>query len=530
MEKKKILVLSVSTVILITLLGVIIALNSSNREQIITPIYNITFSDSDGSVLETQKIKEGQKIERPNDPTKENHVFIGWMYENELYDFSKEVKSNLVLVAKWEKIDDNVEFFIITFDSDGGTTIQNQIIKNGGKVEKPQNPVKNGYTFIEWALDNQTYDFNNIVENDLNLKAIWQKNENAGNNNNNNNNNNVNDEPIAEQHLVKFITNGDSADSQIYVKNGNTISKPNNPTRKGYVFLGWMLRGTYYNFDEPVTEDITLIAQWAKGEKEIYTVTFNSNGGSPVPSQQVEEGQKAIEPVPPTKEGYRFLSWRTEDGIAYSFDSVINNDITLIANWDISHEITTAPSNLYFTNLRTIEGVDKNKIYYDILPSVYVYFDEIKNATGYILYYSEQIDGTYEKIASGSSNVIIAPQQDKSGYYKVEAINGNGYSKMSDPIYGPGKVTTSVNVSSCVFTNSENYKYTVSNPNNYNYTVFLKSNKLGALYEDFGNNLSVIEQVVANYSRIMIATYEQGDNYLIYSINPIRANSCRDIK
>lgn len=50
------------------------------------------------------------------------------------------------------------------------------------------------------------------------------------------------------------------------------------------------------------------------------------------------------------------------------------------------------------------------------------------------------------------------------------------------------------------------------------------------LYEDFGNNLSVIEQVVANYSRIMIATYEQGDNYLIYSINPIRANSCRDIK
>ena len=75
MEKKKILVLSVSTVILITLLGVIIALNSSNREQIITPIYNITFSDSDGSVLETQKIKEGQKIERPNDPTKENHVF-----------------------------------------------------------------------------------------------------------------------------------------------------------------------------------------------------------------------------------------------------------------------------------------------------------------------------------------------------------------------------------------------------------------------------------------------------------------------
>ena len=134
MEKKKILVLSVSTVILITLLGVIIALNSSNREQIITPIYNITFSDSDGSVLETQKIKEGQKIERPNDPTKENHVFIGWMYENELYDFSKEVKSNLVLVAKWEKIDDNVEFFIITFDSDGGTTIQNQIIKNGALI------------------------------------------------------------------------------------------------------------------------------------------------------------------------------------------------------------------------------------------------------------------------------------------------------------------------------------------------------------------------------------------------------------
>lgn len=41
-------------------------------------------------------------------------------------------------------------------------------------------------------------------------------------------------------------------------------------------------------------------------EKKYYTVSFDSDGGSNVNSQTVEEGKNAIKPTNPTKEGFSF--------------------------------------------------------------------------------------------------------------------------------------------------------------------------------------------------------------------------------
>jgi hypothetical protein len=40
-----------------------------------------------------------------------------------------------------------------------------------------------------------------------------------------------------------------------------------------------------------------------------YTVAFDSNGGSPVDSQPVAEGEKATRPENPQKSGYGFVNW-----------------------------------------------------------------------------------------------------------------------------------------------------------------------------------------------------------------------------
>lgn len=66
--------------------------------------------------------------------------------------------------------------------------------------------------------------------------------------------------------------------------------------------------------------------------KEIYTITFDSDGGTTISTQEIEEGNKVSQPNNPTKEGYNFIEWQL-NGIKYDFDSVVNQDITLKAIW-----------------------------------------------------------------------------------------------------------------------------------------------------------------------------------------------------
>ena len=72
-----------------------------------------------------------------------------------------------------------------------------------------------------------------------------------------------------------------------------------------------------------------------------YTVTFDSNGGSSVASQTVEEGQKAQEPQAPTKEPgtdyrYTFAGWYSDEYLLheYDFNTPVTEDITLYAKWN----------------------------------------------------------------------------------------------------------------------------------------------------------------------------------------------------
>lgn len=66
-----------------------------------------------------------------------------------------------------------------------------------------------------------------------------------------------------------------------------------------------------------------------------YTVAFESNGGSAVPSQTVVSGAKATEPDDPTKEGYTFSAWYTEAALTnvYDFDTAVTAHTILYAKW-----------------------------------------------------------------------------------------------------------------------------------------------------------------------------------------------------
>lgn len=72
--------------------------------------------------------------------------------------------------------------YTIAFDTDGGTSIESQIVKGNETITKPADPTKANYTFAGWTLDGSDFDFTTPVTSDLTLKAKWNKNESTNQN------------------------------------------------------------------------------------------------------------------------------------------------------------------------------------------------------------------------------------------------------------------------------------------------------------------------------------------------------------
>ena len=67
-----------------------------------------------------------------------------------------------------------------------------------------------------------------------------------------------------------------------------------------------------------------------------YTITFDSNGGTDVAAQELKYGEQVEIPDDPTREGYTFDGWYTDENWADVYDfagSTVTDDLTLYARW-----------------------------------------------------------------------------------------------------------------------------------------------------------------------------------------------------
>lgn len=216
----------------------------------------------------------------------------------------------------------------VTFDTAGGTPVDAQTVNDGEQAIDPGTPVRDGYTFTGWLLDGEPYDFTTPVTGDVTLVAGWEETP----------------DPTPVTHTVTFDTANGGAPVKVTVVDGEPVGKPADPTYDGYTFAGWALDGEPYNFDTPVTGDITLTALWEKPAE--YTVTFDTQGGTPVASQTVTENGTVTRPANPTRDGYTFKGW-TLDGQPYDFGTPVTGNLILTAVWEenkapqpITHKVT----------------------------------------------------------------------------------------------------------------------------------------------------------------------------------------------
>ena len=68
-----------------------------------------------------------------------------------------------------------------------------------------------------------------------------------------------------------------------------------------------------------------------------FTITFDSRGGTDVPAQSQMYGDKLQVPEPPTREGYRFTGWYTDEACFEPWDlenQTIETETPLYAGWE----------------------------------------------------------------------------------------------------------------------------------------------------------------------------------------------------
>lgn len=288
----------------------------------------------------------------------------------------------------------------VAFNSLGGTNIGSKTTGYNTPITPPVAPVRSGYVFLGWYKEitcanawNFTTD---IVTSNITLYAKWSVN----------------------SFVVTFINWDGSILKSQTVNYGGAATAPSIPARTGYTFIGWNK-----NFNN-ITSNITVSANFTIN---IYTITFNSNGGSAVASKTATYDSLLTAPVSPTKKGYKFVGWYfdqtcTSPWLFATYKVAANR--TLYAKW-LANQVSglRVMSNTY-NSLKLTWNVTTGANYY-----------QIYRATG--------SSGTYTLIATqlytSASYINTGLTTGMTYYYKVRAYalyaGNNIYSDFSSAVY-----------------------------------------------------------------------------------------------
>lgn len=252
---------------------------------------------------------EEPQIPLPVAPSKEGYTFTGWYLDEECTIRYEEefIYKDTVLYAGYR-----INTCTLTLNANGGEPSETTVSGDYNTVPTIPAPTRTGYTLAGWKTESgQDYDTSTPLTQDLTLIAQWQIN----------------------TYTLTLNGNGGEPSETTVLSDYNTVPTIPEPTRTGYTFTGWKKEnGAPYNISAPLTQDLTLIAQW---QINTYTLTLNRNGGEL--SQTTVSGEyNTVPTIPePTRTGYNFTGWKTADGQAYNTASPLTQDLTLTAQWQI---------------------------------------------------------------------------------------------------------------------------------------------------------------------------------------------------
>ena len=140
-----------------------------------TEYCTVQFESGGGTKIEEEKIACGNTIERPDDPTKDGFEFQDWLYDGMPFLFgTQSVNEDIKLVAKW-LMSEGTEAVTVTFDSNGGSEVEEHVVAKGKPTTEPVAPTRDGYEFLGWFINGREFDFDKPINEDITVVAAWEK-------------------------------------------------------------------------------------------------------------------------------------------------------------------------------------------------------------------------------------------------------------------------------------------------------------------------------------------------------------------
>ena len=255
--KKRLITIGVIVIVAIAAITTTIIVTSGGKEK--SPkteekeLISITFFTDGGSSVEDLKIEKGKSIGLPT-TAKDGYIFLGW------FDGESEVNENTIfdkdtkLIAKWKEVSKEAKTFTISFDSKGGSKVNNLSVECGTTLPTLPTPTRTGYRFVSWAdksgkviLKGALLTCENVT-----LYANWE----------------IKETPSSKTFTVTYNSNGGSNVKNSVIACGVELTLPANPTREGYTFVSWADKNgkVILNGAKLACEDITLTANWEKNK------------------------------------------------------------------------------------------------------------------------------------------------------------------------------------------------------------------------------------------------------------------------
>ena len=229
----------------------------------------------------------------------------------------------------------------------GDEQVDSQTVKDGETLDEPEAPAKDGYIFNGWytaATGGQKFDsFGKQTVTTTSTVKLYARYE--------------------EAHYAFFMDGTDDDARVIKTKSGVNGTKVSTADVTFAVagdesITGWYTDKALTQKVDSVTlgsEDAYLYPKVEKG----FWVTYTANGGSYTAPEFYSSGSTAKEPTNPTKAGYTFAGWYTDEALTQKANfSNITEDTTLYAKW-------TAKSNTKYTLVYWIENADDSDYSYD---------------------------------------------------------------------------------------------------------------------------------------------------------------------
>ena len=278
-----------------------------------------------------------------DDPTKEGATFLGYALtkDQKTAEFLKTIPVSELLkylddgvVTIYPVFSDLNKYQVMfIYETESGIKTNSYTVEHGSKLGDLNDlgtPDRLGYEFVGWNEDEnaKTGKLTEAIKQEKITKnttyyAIFRE----------------------KTYTIKFNLNGGNGTaSDQTLKYTETITLPTDIEKPNYTFVGFTYNNNLYKDSvkvaDLVTNDDIVITLEASYEEEVYTITFDSKGGSAVTSINVKFNDKAPVPTEPTRTGYTFLGWwyiisGTEDEQEFKFgETPVTSNLTLEAKWE----------------------------------------------------------------------------------------------------------------------------------------------------------------------------------------------------